>query len=340
MLRSAVYATPNRGFARRLANHLSHAASSLLTAPASGPVDVVVAETPPLFTAAAGALYAAGKRAALILNVADLWPESAIELGMLNDRRAIAAAERLARACYARAAAIVVPTEGMRAQLDRIPEARGKAQWLPPAVEAGRFTAAGPPPPQPPLRALYAGTIGLAHGVEHLVEAAVLAGADVEVTIAGGGAEAATVGRAVERLGAANVRIAGFLPAAAVPGAYARHHAGIVMLRDRPLFRAALPTKLLEIMAAGRSAVVSARGDAADLVTRTGAGVAVEPESPEALAAALRALARDPAAIRAHGEAGRREIAARFDRAAMVDRWVALLDATAGGRQNAFLNAS
>jgi len=340
VLRSPVYATPNRGFARRLGNHLSHAASSLATSFASGPCDVLVAESPPLFTAAAGALYAAGRRAALVLNIADLWPASAVELGMLHDRRAIAAAEWLERECYARAAAIVVPTDGMRERLDALPAAAGRARWIPPAVDLARFGAA-PLPPQPPLRALYAGTVGLAHGVEHLVEAAALAGPDaVEVTVAGGGAELPAVRAAVERLQISNVALAGSLPAEDVPAAYAGHHAGVVMLRDRPLFSAALPTKLLEVMAAGRAAVVSARGDAAALVERTGSGVAVAPEDPAALAAVLRALAADPGAVRAHGAAGRRTIAAGYDRAAMVDRWLELLEAAARAprpAQRAFL---
>src|SRR3954451_17355612 len=59
IVRSAIYPTANRGFARRLLNHASLAASALATAPASGAADVVVAESPPLFTAAAGAVYAA-----------------------------------------------------------------------------------------------------------------------------------------------------------------------------------------------------------------------------------------------------------------------------------------
>ena len=84
MLRSLVYPAPNRGFARRLADHSAFATSALATASASGPVDVVVAESPPLFTAAAGVAYALRKRAALALNISDLWPESAIELGLLR----------------------------------------------------------------------------------------------------------------------------------------------------------------------------------------------------------------------------------------------------------------
>ena len=332
VLRSAVYATPNRGTTRRVLNHLSHAVSALATSPAAGPCDAVVAETPPLFTAAAGLAYARGKRAALLLHVADLWPESAVELGVLGPGRALSAATWLERACYRGAAAIVVPTSGMRDRLDARPEAAGKVTWVPPAVAVERF-AVVPPPKPGPLRIAYAGTLGMAHGVSTLIEAAALAGPDrVQVTIAGSGAEADHIREVARLRGAANVHLAGLLPADAVPALYAGQHAGAVILRDRPLFAAALPTKMFEVMAAGRPVVVSARGEAAELVERTGTGVAVPPEDPAALAAALCDLWADPARRAAMGAAGRALVAARHRRDTMVDRWAELLERTVAAR--------
>jgi len=326
VLRSAVYATPNRGFTRRLLNHASHAVSALVTSPAAGACDVVVAETPPLFTAAAGVLYARLKRARLILHVADLWPESAVELEMLRHRGAITGASRLAHACYEAADSIVVPTVGMRERLATLESVGQKVVTVPPAVDVGRFapTVASP---SGPLRVAYAGTLGLAQGVGILIEAAVLAGSDaVRVTIAGGGAELEQMRALVDRLRATNVRLAGLVSPEEVPCLYACHDAGVVLLRDRPLFESALPTKLFEILAARRPAVVAARGDAADLVRRSGAGVAVSPEDPRALAEAFRMLAADPAARARMGAAGRDYVAKHHARGAMVDRWAALIE--------------
>jgi len=48
VVRSAVYPAPNRGFGRRIANHLSFGLSALASAPAAGPADAVIVETPPL----------------------------------------------------------------------------------------------------------------------------------------------------------------------------------------------------------------------------------------------------------------------------------------------------
>ncbi|MCP9488921.1 MAG: glycosyltransferase family 4 protein [Solirubrobacteraceae bacterium MAG38_C4-C5] len=327
VVRSAVYAAPNRGFARRLANHLSFAASALATSPLTGPADVVVVESPPLFLAAAGVTYAWAKRAALVVNVADRWPASAVELGALTDPGAIRAARALERWCYRHAAAVTVPTRGLVDDLQTLPEAAGKVERIPPAVDVERFA---PTPPRPdrdgPLRVVYAGTVGLAQGLETLVEAAVRAGpGTVQVRVAGSGAEAPSVRAAVERTGAGNVELLGVVPAAGIPALYAWADAGAVLLRDRPIFAGALPTKLLEIMAAGRAVVLCARGEAAVLVAGAGAGVVVPPQDPGALAEALLALHRDRKHVRALGAAGRHTVKQSFERQRAIVSWHELL---------------
>lgn len=309
VVRSAVYPAANRGFARRLADHAAFAASALSTAWLTGPVDVVVAETPPLFTAAAGVPYAALKRAALVVNVADRWPASAVELGALSSRRAIAAAEALERWIYARADLITAPTAGIAEALGALPPSRGRVRRVWPVVDFERFPRCtqSEEPANRPLRVLYAGTIGLAQGVDVLVEASRLAGpGSVQTTIAGDGAEADRIRQLVGTGPVSNVRLLGGVAAESVPDLYAQADACAVLLRDRPIFAGAIPTKLVEAMAAGRPVLLSARGEAAELLARAGAGIVVGPEDPEALQAAIRALQADPARRHRLGQAGRR----------------------------------
>lgn len=324
VVRSLVLPAANRGVARRLADHASFAASALATGRVAGRADVVLAETPPLFLAAAAPRYARARGARLALHVSDLWPDSVVELGAVTSPRAIAAARRLERHAYRGAEAIVAPTAGIVRRLEARSEAAGKVRRIPPAVDVARFEA----PPlsrQGPLRVLYAGTVGMAQGLETLVAAARRAGPDaVSLTIAGDGAELDAVRAAAA--GAPNVRVLGAVPADRVPELYANSDVAAVLLRDRALFEGALPTKLFEAMAAGRPLVVAARGEAADLVSDSGAGVAVPPEDEDALAAALlRLKATDETALRDMGARGV-ACAADFTREAMVDRWRRLLD--------------
>jgi glycosyltransferase involved in cell wall biosynthesis len=334
VVRSAVYPAANRGFARRLGGHLSFASSALATAPAAGPADVVVVETPPLFLAGAAIAYAKAKRARLVLNVADLWPDSAIELGALNSPVAIRGARVVERAAYRAAASITCPTEGIVEVLERRPESAGKAVLMRPAVDLDRFDAAtdrdAAQPADAPLRVLYAGTVGLAHGLGTLLDAAELLAAQggpaVEVTIAGDGADGPALRERLARGGLDNVRMLGAVPADRIPGLYAESDVAVVMLRDVPLFHGALPTKMLEAMAAARPVVLAARGEAARVLDRAGAGVTVVPEDSAALAGAFADLAADPRRRGALGAAGRRAVEREFGRGPWLDRWQELLD--------------
>jgi colanic acid biosynthesis glycosyl transferase WcaI len=351
IVRSLVYPSPNRGFARRLADHTAFAVSALANARASGPVDVVVAESPPLFTAAAGVGYAALKRASLALNISDLWPESAIELGALrSDGPAASAAHALARLCYQRSALITAPTAGIVATLSARPAAAGKVVQVLPAVDLERFAhvpahsqnpsatlrhrlspepsrwaATSPMGKQAPLRVLYAGTLGIAQGLPTLLEAAALAGPEVlELSIAGEGPESERLRAQVATRGLAHVSLLGSVSPQEIPKLYAAVDAGVVPLRDLPVFAGALPTKLFEILASGKPAIVAARGESAELVRQAHAGLTVPPEDPQALAAAFRRLHAAPDEALAMGVRGR-AYARRFDRAAVVAQWHALL---------------
>jgi glycosyltransferase involved in cell wall biosynthesis len=340
VVRSAVYAAPNRGFARRLGGHLSFASSALATAPATGPTDVVVVETPPLFLAGAAIAYARAKRARLVLNVADLWPDSAVELGALSSPAAIRAARAVERAAYRSAAAIACPTEGIFDTLESRPESAGKAALMRPAVDLDRFDAgtnSGSPrgrSAEAPLRVLYAGTVGLAHGLGTLLDAAELLAAQadvpaVEVTIAGDGADGQALRERLARTDLEGVRMLGAVPSDQIPRLYAEADVAVVMLRDVPLFHGALPTKMLEAMAAGRPVVLAARGEAARVLEGAGGGVVVEPEDSAALADAFAALAADPERRARLGAAGRAAVAKEFGRGPWLDRWQALLERVA-----------
>lgn len=332
VVRSAVYPAPNRGFAHRIANHASFAASALATAPLSGPADAVVAESPPLFLAAAAIGYARLKRAPLILHVSDLWPDSAVQLGALRRRGLIAWARALERACYRAAAAIVCPTQGIEQILQSRPEAAGKVSWIPPSVDISRFAdralkTAPSGPERRPFRVLYAGTVGMSQGLETLVEAAaLLEDAGIEIWIAGDGAEAPAIRREVAERQLGNVHLLGAVAHDRVPALYSEADAAVVLLRDRPLFQRALPTKMFEAMSAGRPLVLSATGEAADLIEGGGCGLTVPPERPQELAGALRELASDPARARRLGAVGARLVEERFSRRHALDRWQRLLE--------------
>ncbi len=170
---------------------------------------------------------------------------------------------------------------------------------------------------------LYAGTLGMAQGVQTLVDAAALAGPEtVELTIVGDGPDRAALGA----LRLPHVHVHRAVAAADVPGLYAQCDVGAVILRDRPIFAGALPTKLFEVLAAGRPCVLAApAGEATSLVDSGGCGVTVAPEDPVALADVWRSLHANPSQLVPLGERAR-ATAALYDRERTIEQWHALLE--------------
>ena len=114
-----------------------------------------------------------------------------------------------------------------------------------------------------PLRVLYAGTVGLAQGLDTLVEGARLAGPEVvDVIVAGSGADAGAVRERVRRDRIGNVNLLGVVSPGQIGSLYAETEAVAVLLREYiPLLSGALPTKLVEAMLAGRAVVFSGKGE-------------------------------------------------------------------------------
>jgi glycosyltransferase involved in cell wall biosynthesis len=319
VLRSRVYPAPNRGFGRRIANHTSFAISSVLSSWRAGRADVVIAETPPLFTAAAAVAVARLRHARLLLNVADLWPESAVQLGALKNRFAIRGAEVIERYAYRHSHLITVPTPGIQKTIQESGDFNGRVKLLPNAVDIDRFDAEARPQPK---RVIYCGTVGLAQGVRTLLEAArqlEAEGTDLEFLIVGDGAERTQLEALAVEWKLKNVEFKGRVRHEEVPAVITSASVAVMLLRDVPLFEDALPTKLLEYMAAGRPVVAAASGQVATLVNGVGAGIVCPPENAAAVAAAIRTLTSDEAAAQSMGSLGRAYVEATLSRVAMVD---------------------
>jgi colanic acid biosynthesis glycosyl transferase WcaI len=331
VVRTAVYAAPNRGVARRLLNHASFALSSIPGALLAGRADAVIVETPPLFTAVAGVVVSRLKRGRLLLNVADLWPDAAVELGALRHRGVIAGARALERFAYRHAQLIAVPTPGLERVLLQRGYAAERVVVVPHGVDVDRFPLE--PRAQPVSRRIvYCGTIGMGHATRTLIEAARIlehAGGGYEFLIVGDGAERGELEARARQWGLRSVTFAGRLPRAELPRLLSSAHAGVATQRDLPLLADALSTKVLEYMAAARPVVAAASGWTAEVIRRAGAGIVCPPEDAAALAEAIAAVGRDPDRAREMGLSGRRYVEANLTRAIAVER---LADALQGMR--------
>jgi glycosyltransferase involved in cell wall biosynthesis len=333
VLRRWVYATPNSGFFRRIVNWFSFVLSSLTALPQLGRTDVIFVQSPPLPIGVAVLAFSRLKRAPFVFNVSDIWPQSAIELGILRNRAAIWVAERLERHLYKRAARVTVPTAGMLERLVARGIPREKLFLLTNGVDTETYQ------PQAPDRQLaqklgldghkvflYAGTHGLSQGLDVILEAAKLTrDGDILYVLAGEGADKAALTAKAKSEGIANVRFLPNQPKDSMPGLLNLAYAAIIPLKPLDLFKNALPSKMFESMAVGQPIVASLWGEAATLVEAAGCGIVTQPGDAAALEAAVETLAADPERARKMGRMGREYVVEHFNREKIAVRLRALL---------------
>ena len=341
VVRTWLYATPNEGIAKKTLGHVSFMASSvLLGARASGPADVVVVSSPTFFSIFAAWALARLKRASLVVEVRDLWPAIFVELGVLTDRRIIWLLERLELWAYRVSDAVVVVSEGFRDDLIRRGVDADKVHTIRNGVDLGRFQPGGDPSPgraqlgvaEGEVLVLYIGAHGISQGVAGVAEAAaLLRDQPVHFACVGEGSAKGELEQRVKELELDNVSLHPGVPRNEVAGLLAAADICLVPLRDVPLFATFIPSKIFEFFGTGKAVVGAVRGESAEILRGAGA-VVVEPEDPEALAAAIKELAADPERRSAMGKEARTYVEQHFDRQRLARRYREVLDGVLGPR--------
>lgn len=315
---------PNKGFLPRILAQLSFGSlGGILGIRDVGQPDIVIAVSPPLFTAIAGRFIARRRRCPLIFHVADVWPEAAIQLGALRNRALIRCAEWLERSTYQRAAAIWTVTEGCRHVLIN----RGVPANRIFVVRIGADTRVLRPLPKAEARAklgwgdgfvvLYVGTVGMAQSLGTVLDAAeaLRDHRDIRIILVGEGSARDDLMAEASRRALTNVAFLGQQPHDRVSLVMAGADACLVPLRKLPLFEGTLPVKMYEAMAAERAIILAADGESRQLAEQEArAAIGVEPENPTALARAIMHLHDRPALTKQLGRNGRAYIEACLDR--------------------------
>ena len=308
--------------------------------------DVVLAMSPPLTLGPAGWAAAKAHRAPFVFNIQDVFPDVAVEVGAINDRRIIAAASWLERTTYRAADAITVLSDDLRDNVAaKVPEAhRAKVRVIPNFVDTSRIR---PGPKENAYRAehdltgrtvvMYAGNLGYSQSVELLLDAAVAHQHDPSLVFVVNGGGSARPGLERRAAGLDNVRFVDLQPRDRLPEVLAAADVHVVPLR-KGLAHASVPSKLYSILAAGRPVVASVDPgtEVARTVARAGAGLAVPPDDAEALTKAITRAVEDPDQAERWGRAGRSFVEGWASPAAVASAYEALFtelrDRSRGGR--------
>jgi glycosyltransferase involved in cell wall biosynthesis len=315
------------GFARRMWAFVTFASLAAWRARRLK-ADVVLASSTPLTIALPGVVAKRGKRAPMVFEVRDLWPEVAIAMGTLKHPALRWAAFKLEQFAYRHADAVIALSPGMAdgvikagvpsERVSVVPNACDNQHFDVPDEVGEAFRDARPWLGDRPL-VVYVGTLGRANGVDYLArlahEVSRIDG-EFRFLIVGDGPERATVARLASELGVLDRTffMEGWMPKSSVPAVLsAADLSTSVFIPVRELEHNSA-NKFFDTLAAGRPVAINYGGWHADLVRENEAGIVLDPTDLEAAAKSLVTFIRSEPRVEAARRNARRLADGEFDR--------------------------
>lgn len=346
VIRVWTYITANEGLYKRTLDYVSFMMSGVLASLPVANVDVVVGTSPHFFTAIGAFSAASLKGKPWVFELRDLWPESIKAVGALREGRILSILEALELFLYRRATRIVAVTHSFKSALEKRGIDGAKIAVVTNGADLSRFA----PRPKPPaivdrlgltdcFVAGYVGTHGLAHGLDTLIDAAMLLArrpeaARIRIVLLGDGARKSELVARANDLGLSNILFIDSVPKQDVPDYWALLDVSIIHLKRDPLFTTVIPSKLFESMAMGVPILHGVLGESAAIIQREEVGETFEPENAGQLADALLRLAQDSALL-ARYRANTLSAAPRYDRAHLAGEMLGVLAQCAAHRRPA-----
>ena len=320
VIRVKSYIAANEGFLKRILDYVSFMVTGGIAAMFQRRPDILISTSPQFFCAVAGWIVSRLRRLPWIFELRDLWPASIVAVGAMKEGLLIRMLYWIEMSMYRASDRVIAVTKGLRQDLvDRgIPG--DKVVVVRNGADTNRFT---PRPKDPALVEKlglqgkfvvgYYGTIGMGAGVQTAVDAGALLRDrdDIVIMLAGAGAEYAEVEKSIKDQGLTNVKLLPPFDQSEMPAVWSLLDAAIVMMKDRPLFKATISSKTFEALAMGMPVIMSLpAGEATGLVDEYGFGINVRPENPQDMAAAIQRLADNP---ELKAELGRKALEASKD---------------------------
>ncbi len=324
---------PRLQMQRRILNYLSYVALAVPRA-LLAPCDVVLAMTDPPFQGIVGAFVALLKGKPYIYNIRDLYPDMALGGALVPPGMLARIWEQLHRWALKRATRVIVLGEDMRARIIRKGVEPSRVVVVRDGAEIPSANAPAAASDAEVMRAIrgdahfvlvHAGNLGFYGAWDTLILAAKrLASDGVRLVFVGDGAQRQQV--EAKAAGAANIVFLPFFPGSKIPSVLAAADAHVITIK-RGLEGVVVPSKLYGILAAGKPIVALAPSetDVAALGTKQGFAVCCDPDDPEEMVTAVRALATNKSLTDAMEKAAR-TAAPGYDRVREAEKFEQIVD--------------
>ncbi len=293
-----------------------------------GKSDFLICESPPLFLGFTALFLSFVKSSKLIMNISDLWPESAVQLGMIRKGPALSFLEWFEKLLYKKSVLVSCQTEGI---VDGVKKRHPGARTFlfPNGVDLEMFTPSKPDAalrkelgmPEDCFIVGYGGNHGRSQALEQVLEAArILQDEKIFIALFGDGPEKQALEKKACEAGLKNIRFYPSQPRQKMSQIQALWDIALVPLKNIPLFDGARPSKMFELMGGQIPFIFCGKGEGAELALKSGCAEVVPPGNPTELAAAILELSvLPPEGRREMGLKGREFVVNSYDRAKLAD---------------------
>ena len=303
VVRVKTYVAANRGTVKRTLDFLSFMVAAFGAGLFERRPDVIAATSPQFFAAVGGWALGFVRRVPFVFELGDLWPASIVAVGAMRPSLGLRMMEKLELFLYRRSAAVAALTHAFKQNLVGRGIDADKISVVINGVDTWRY---GPRARDPELAREtrladkfvvgYVGTHGMAHALINVLDAAerLRDRPEIAFLLAGGGAERDMLVAEAEQRGLANVVFLARQPKERMPAVWSLCDVALVHLKDSPVFKEVIPSKMFEAMAMGLPILMAApEGEASAILAADGAGLHVPAEDPDALAGGVARLHDD-----------------------------------------------
>ncbi|KQS32763.1 glycosyltransferase family 4 protein [Dyadobacter sp. Leaf189] len=327
------------GFSGRLIGYFSFVFSAIFGGIfyARERYDAVLVTSPPLFIGFSGWLLARLKRISFILEIRDLWPESAIGAGLLTSKRLIKVSYAFEQFLYKRAKIINVLTPAFREVLiNQKNVERERICFIPNAADFSLSEKINSNFDNVAFRQklglkdafvlIYVGAHGVANALMQLIDAAeLLTDTHAHFLLIGDGAEKQMLMNEVARRSLKNVTFVSQVSKEKVFEYILAADAGLSVLKRAEIFKTVYSNKTFDYFSCKKTVLIGIDGISRELVEQADAGTFVEPECPEDLAAKVRFYLKNPELAEQQGNNGYLYARQHFDRTQLADKYLSLI---------------
>ncbi len=332
VLRMWVFASPKKNFLTRILFYFSFMFTAIIGGLAlRKKFDVVYATSPPLFVAVAGYVVSFFRKTKFVMEVRDLWPETAVILGELSNKHFINISEKLELFLYNKSVRIVTVTQGFKNRiLEKAQTPDEKIVVIPNGANTELYSPGEKD--ETILRELnldpskfiivYTGLHGLMHGMDFILDAAKLLQDDKDIffLFVGDGVRKAHLIETAKKYGLQNVIFLEAQEEKNLPHFIHSCDIGLATIKKTIVSDRVIPVKVFTYMACAKPVLLCVDGETRDIVESANAGIYIEPENAEQLKNAILKLKSDPSFCEAMGKNGRKLVEQNYSRAALAQK--------------------